>query len=35
MAKLKCKCGTILRDDDPGYSLLLLSEAEYLGIRHE
>jgi hypothetical protein len=29
MAKMACKCGTVLRDDDPDKSLLLLSRREF------
>jgi hypothetical protein len=29
MAKMRCKCGTILRDDDPQDSFFLLSHEEF------
>jgi hypothetical protein len=29
VAKLLCKCGTVLRDDDPEYGLLLFKRREF------
>ncbi len=29
MAKMRCKCGNLIRDDDPDYSLILLPYREF------
>ncbi|MEU9887498.1 hypothetical protein [Sphaerisporangium sp. NPDC051011] len=29
MAKMRCKCGNIIRDDDPDYSMILLPYREF------
>ncbi|MEU3646815.1 hypothetical protein AB0E59_25775 [Lentzea sp. NPDC034063] len=29
MAKFRCKCGTITRDDDPDHGLLMFSHGEF------
>ena len=29
MATMRCKCGTVLRDDDPSFSYLALSRREF------
>ena len=29
MATLRCKCGTVLRDDDPDFGMLLFSQRDF------
>jgi hypothetical protein len=29
MAKMRCRCGAVLRDDDPANSFLLFRDADY------